>query len=99
MHTPEQPLPIRLAAFTFDPVEERARPARGVAHRKRSRRARPLHLQFVKSLTRDERARVQGQYGLKLTDYIPELAYSERLSTQTLEAPQPGAHTAVWPFI
>ncbi|MBA3259927.1 MAG: S8 family serine peptidase [Gemmatimonadales bacterium] len=85
MHTPER-VPIRLAAFTFDPLREEP----DLPEQSRVEKAPddPAHyiIQFRKSLTREERARVQGRYRLTLTDYIPELAYLERLSPQTLDA-------------
>ena len=85
METREQRRPIRLGAFTFDPAEEEldlprelrvGEPARGVA---------PYIVQFRKSLTQEERSRIQGEYGLRLTDYIPEFAYLEMTTLDTLE--------------
>lgn len=84
MQAPEQRLPIRLAAFSFDPLEGVDLPQELRVEKVSSDRA-PYILQFRKSLTRDERARIQGEYGLKLTDYIPEFAYLEMISRATLD--------------
>jgi hypothetical protein len=39
----------------------------------------PYIVQFRKPLTAEDRLRLQGEYGLRLTDYVPELSYLEQL--------------------
>lgn len=42
-------------------------------------------VQFQRPLTREERAMLTEEYGLALTDYVPNLAYVERLPPSALE--------------
>jgi hypothetical protein len=77
---------ISVAGYRFDPL--RGEPQLREELRAARRPDRPAYhiIQFNKSLTRAERARLQRSYGLRLRDYIPNLAYLERVSAQTLTA-------------
>lgn len=85
MQTQEDRLPIRIADFNFDPVEEGLDLPKELRIDQTADTFTRYILQFRKSLTREERVRIQNEYGLKLTDYIPELAYLEMVSPDTLE--------------
>jgi hypothetical protein len=67
---------LRLKSGTFDPLQSGSRKAAA---------AGPgwSIVQFQHALTRAERTTVQKKYGLRLTDYIPNFAYLERLDAQT----------------
>ena len=82
----EPSLPIRLATVTFDPLREQPK----LPDELRIDEAQPgparFIVQFRKSLTPEERARLQTEYGLRLTEYIPEFAYLEAISAETLAA-------------
>ena len=78
----EQELPIRLATITFDPLAKV--PVLPEAERIPETERTHTIVQFTKSLTREERARIQRQYQLKLMDYIPEFAYLELVSGEVL---------------
>jgi hypothetical protein len=75
MNSQEQKLTIQLIGFVFDPLIEKIDVPEGL--RVEDAKEAPKHfiIQFRKSLTREERVRIQNQYGLRLVDYIPELAY------------------------
>ena len=74
---------IHLRAYTFDPLRDppqissdlRSEQARGPAY---------YIIQFTKSPTRADKARLQQAYGLRLTDYIPNFAYLEKVTPQKL---------------
>lgn len=73
---------ISLAGQRFDPREESA----GAVEPSRSRKrpAADWHIvQFDHPLTRAERDRIRG-HGLKLAEYVPNLAYLERLTARQL---------------
>ena len=84
MHEQEKKQPIRLAGFSFDPLTEKPDLPELLRVETSPKRSTPTIVQFKKPLTRDERAFFQGRYGLKLTSYIPELAYLEKVSLDTL---------------
>jgi hypothetical protein len=69
---------IRLAARTFDPVEDERPEDEQVLAGTRS------IVQFTKPLTPSDRARLQEQFGLALTRYLPDLAYLEALPLRVL---------------
>ena len=79
-----QKLPLRLAAYTFDPLEEKHHIPESMLRQNESNEPGYYIIQFIKSLTREERTRIQRKYGLKLTTYIPEFAYLERIPSGTL---------------
>jgi len=85
METQETRQPIRLAAFAFDPLKETLDLPDDLRVEKELKEPAPIIVQFKKSLTREERARIQAQYGLELADYIPEYAYLEIMTTEILE--------------
>lgn len=85
MQEQEKKQPIQLASFSFDPLTEKPDIPEELRVDKAPKGPVPTIVQFKKSLTREERVRIQGRYGLKLTDYIPEFAYVETVSTETLE--------------
>ncbi|MEV4514394.1 S8 family serine peptidase [Dactylosporangium sp. NPDC049525] len=77
MTEPDQPRLIRHAGRTMDPrTATPARAAASVAGRSPGAGVRSV-VQFRRALTRDERARVQREHGLALTDYLPDGAYVE----------------------
>lgn len=84
MQSQDQGLPIRLAVLTFDPLTER--PDLPDELTIDEPREGPFHqiVQFTTSLTPGERDRLQGEYGLRLAEYIPELAYLELISSEAL---------------
>jgi hypothetical protein len=75
---PEQDYRIYLTNRTFDPYEESLKFVPD----------EPGHyiVQFVKPLTREEQTRLRSTYGLRLTDYLPNLAFLEWLEPQTWKA-------------
>jgi hypothetical protein len=85
MNSQEQKLTIQLIGFVFDPLIEKIDVPEGL--RVEDAKEAPKHfiIQFRKSLTREERVRIQNQYGLRLVDYIPELAYLETVNSDTLK--------------
>jgi hypothetical protein len=82
----EQSLPIRLATVTFDPLREQPKIPDELRIDEARQGPSPFIVQFRKSLTPEERAHLQTQYGLRLTEYIPEFAYLESVSAETLAA-------------
>lgn len=74
---------IHLKAMIFDPlrgagnIAAELRLPEGTAVQRRI-------IQFRAPLTRDQRQMLTSQYGLKLTDYIPNLAYLERIPDDLL---------------
>lgn len=74
---------IHLKAMVFDPlrgpgnIAAELRIPEGTAIQRRI-------IQFRAPLTRDQRQMLISQYGLKLTDYIPNLAYLERIPDDLL---------------
>ena len=84
MQEQEKKLNIRLAGFSFDPLTETPDIPEELRVEKVPEGPAPTIVQFKKSLTREERVHIQTRYGLKLTDYIPEYAYLEAVTTATL---------------
>src|SRR5687768_17508130 len=76
--------PIRLATFSFDPLTEKPDVPEELRIKKVPEGCAPTIVQFKKSLTREERTHIQNRYGLKLTTYIPEYAYLEEMTAETL---------------
>src|SRR5688500_9036552 len=76
--------PIRLASFSFDPLTEKPDVPEELRIKKVPEGCAPTIVQFKKSLTREERTHIQNRYGLKLTTYIPEYAYLEEMTAETL---------------
>ena len=73
-------LPIHVADVSFDPLREPVREADGDAPESTSH----VIVQLAAPLTREERGRLQGEYGLRLDEYLPEQAYVETLDATTL---------------
>lgn len=74
---------IRLRAYTFDPLRDQP----DISSELRSEQPRgPAYyiIQFVKSPTRQEKARLKQAYDLKLTEYIPNFAYLEKVTPEKL---------------
>ncbi len=84
MHEKENKQPIRLAGFSFDPLTEKPDLPEDLRVEKVLEGPAPTIVQFKKALTREERAHIQTRYGLKLTDGVPEYAYLEAVTTETL---------------
>jgi hypothetical protein len=86
MNNQNEKLTIIVGNFTFDPLKEKqdlAKDARiGEVTNKEAQR---YIIQFKKSLNRYDRSRLQAQYGLKLTEYIPNFAYLETLTVDILK--------------
>ncbi len=73
-------LPIHVADVSFDPLRETAREADADGSESTSH----VIVQLAAPLTREERARLQGEYGLRLDEYLPEQAYVETLDGATV---------------
>lgn len=85
----QQPTPrqtdrrIHLRAMVFDPLA--GPPSIAAPLRLESPEATERWIvQFERPLTREERATISREYGLALTDYVPNLAYVERLTPEGL---------------
>ena len=86
MDNREQSVPIRLATVTFDPLlEQPAIPESLRIDEARQDTVRWI-IQFHKPLTPEERTRLRSQYGLLLTEYIPDFAFLESVSAETRDA-------------
>lgn len=86
----ENRMPIRIGDFTFDPLmdgppvaDERAGADRDLGA---TAQATPIIVQFRGALTRADRARLTRALGLRLTDYLPENAFVERIDPRRREA-------------
>lgn len=85
----QQPPPdyqISVGAYQFDPL--RGEPQLNNNLRITRRPEEPVHyiIQFTKSLTRAERERMKRTYGLRLIEYLPNLAFLEKVNQQTITA-------------
>lgn len=80
---PAEDMRIHLKARVFDPLAgpgELPAALRLAASSATERRI----VQFRAPLTRQQRELLRSEYGLKLTDYVPNLAYLERIPQETL---------------
>lgn len=84
MEAQEKKQLIRLAGFSFDPLLEKPDYPDELHVEKIQEGPTPTIVQFKKPLTREERSHIQTRYGLKLTDYIPENAFLEVMTSETL---------------
>lgn len=75
---------IQLRSMTFDPAQGPP-PMEDSLRFAPSQRSDWWIVQFQRPLTADERAALADEYGLALDDYVPNLAYVERLSPDTVE--------------
>jgi len=86
---PEVPAPpdyqIALAGYTFDPLKAEPKIPPELRLVETPREPAYYILQFKKSLTREERVRVQARYGLRLTEYIAKFAYLEKVTPEQVE--------------
>lgn len=73
---PEQDYRVYLAGLAFDPLSEPPAPPPD--------RDSYYVVQFFGPLTREQQQHLRTTYGLSLSDYVPNLAYLERLSPQKL---------------
>jgi M6 family metalloprotease-like protein len=76
-----RPPEIEIGGYRFDPLEGVELPE----NLRRDRAPEPGEeadyvVQFTRPLTREDRDALAGRYRLRLRDYVPELAYVERLS-------------------
>ena len=86
MNSEEREITIKLAQFTFDPII-------GISHVLNNLRfegslkttSDVRIIQFNKPLTQEQQLQIKGNYGLSLTDYIPNYAYIELINCQMLE--------------
>jgi hypothetical protein len=69
---------IRLAARTFDPIEDEPHDD------EQSQAGMRSIVQFTRPLTSNDRAQLQKQFGLMLTHYLPDLAYLEAVPPHVL---------------
>ena len=76
--------PIRLAGFTFDPLTDKPVIPRTLRVETAPPGRVPTIVQFHNPLTREQRTKLQSLYGLKLSDYVPESAYLETITPETL---------------
>ena len=87
----EQDFRLLIGAEPFDPkdVETRARrqaDADGGAGRPaETNSAGDTIVQFTKRLTAPDMARLRAEYDLKLDHYVPNLAFLERITQQTID--------------
>jgi hypothetical protein len=81
----EEKLTIQLVGFIFDPLTEKPDLPEGLRAEDTGEAPEHFIIQFRKSLTREERVHIQNKYGLRLVDYIPELAYLEAVNPDTLK--------------
>lgn len=77
-------LPIRLAGFEFDPLHDEPPVPEELRTRELSERSAYI-VQFWEPLVLSDRQRLQSEYGLGLTDYIPESSYLERLDPAAVD--------------
>ncbi len=77
---------IRLAGYSFDPLGRKPTFPDQLTTDQTQPGPAYYIIQFARPLTRAERARLQETYKLRLTEYIPNFAFLERLSPQTLAA-------------
>jgi len=85
MQEQEKKQRVRLAGFSFDPLTEKPDIPENLRVERAPKGPAPTIVQFKKPLTRQERAQIQGRYGLKLTTYFPDFAYLEELSDDILK--------------
>jgi Subtilase family len=78
-------LTINMGGSAFDPLKEKLDLSSVAIMGKVSTDVQPYVIQFKKSLTRYERTRIQAQYDLKLSEYIPKFAYLEMVTADTLK--------------
>jgi M6 family metalloprotease-like protein len=74
---------IHLSAYTFDPLSGEPDMTSDL---RVQRPAGPAYyiIQLTNSPTREEKARLQREHGLRLTEYIPNFAYLEKITPQKL---------------
>ncbi len=75
---------IHLKAVVFDPLVGPGELAAGLRLPEGAATDRRI-IQFRAPVTREQRELLTTQYGLELTEYIPNLAYLERLSDEALQ--------------
>jgi hypothetical protein len=81
----QDPPRIRFAALTFDPLTERPiAPAIRTANEPGGTGTDRVVVQFHRPLTGGEQLKLKGEFGLALRDYVPDHAYVERLTADTL---------------
>jgi hypothetical protein len=75
---------LKLASFTFDPLTRKPSAFKKLLTNKKQDSTTRV-IQFIKPLAQDEKNRIKIEYGLRLTDYVPDFAYLERIQSVTLE--------------
>ena len=75
---------ILIAGYAFDPVSGAPQIPDNLRATAQQGEAGHYIIQFSRSLTRAERERIKRVYGLRLTEYIPNLSFLEKVSAQTL---------------
>ncbi|MBL7494424.1 S8 family serine peptidase [Frankia sp. AgB1.9] len=79
MTEPSRPLTVTVNGHTFDPVVGPPAPAPGDAFGGAAGAGLRMIVQVHRPLRRAEHDRLRDEFGLALTDYLPELAYVESI--------------------
>jgi hypothetical protein len=82
---------IAIGDYRFDPREPPAEFAHelreeGAGARRAKQPRRAVIVQFIRPLTAEDRRRLQEEFRLQLSQYVPNLAYLERLAPDTIAA-------------
>ena len=83
---PKPDFRLYLGGYVFDPVETKPNIPAQLRTAEMPKEPAYFIIQFKKSLTRDERIRIKSRYGLRLTEYISNFAFLEKLNPQILSA-------------
>jgi Subtilase family len=81
----DQKKTLQLTTFTFDPLIEEPDIPKDLLSQKTSDESEYYIIQFNKSLSHEERLRIQSQYDLRLINYIPDYAYLEKINQIVLK--------------
>lgn len=84
MQESEQRQLVRVAGLSFDPLTEEPDILESLRTKRYPYGSTLTIIQFKKPLTNEERAQIQGSYGLDLTAYLPDFAYVEKISDAIL---------------
>lgn len=75
---------LQLQEYTFDPLEGLPDLPNDLSFKEAPHEDTYYIVQFTKSLSQIERTRLQREYNLRLTEYLPRLAFLEKVNTHTL---------------
>ena len=79
-------LTLQLGKYVFDPIKTKPKLTPELSIKRASKKPTYRVIQFTKTLTKQERARLQDKYKLSLKEYIPNSAFLEKISPSTLAA-------------